>query len=64
MPYGLPKVQVSCIFTKKVGHRGRSTFVGLAYQGNGYVFRIIIEYSSLRDFFGPEVIGLFLHEEI
>jgi hypothetical protein len=27
-------------------------FVGLAYQGKDIVFRLIIEYSSLRDF-GP-----------
>jgi hypothetical protein len=27
----------------------RFWFVGLAYQGKGIVFRIIIEYSSLRD---------------
>jgi hypothetical protein len=27
-------------------------FVGLAYQGKNIVFRLIIEYSSLRDF-GP-----------
>jgi len=34
-------------------------FVGLAYQGKDIVFRFILEYSSL----GPEVIGLFLHED-
>jgi hypothetical protein len=28
-----------------------TTFVGLAYQGKDLVFRFIIEYSSLRDFF-------------
>jgi hypothetical protein len=27
-------------------------FVGIAYQGKDSVFRLIIEYSSLRDF-GP-----------
>jgi hypothetical protein len=27
-------------------------FVGLAYQGKDIVFRLVIEYSSLRDF-GP-----------
>jgi hypothetical protein len=27
-------------------------FVGLAYQGKDIVYRLIIEYSSLRDF-GP-----------
>ncbi len=39
-------------------------FVGLAYQGKDIVFRLIIEYSSLRDF-GPLVIiiGLFLYED-
>jgi hypothetical protein len=29
-----------------------NNFVGLAYQGKDFVFRFIIEYSSLRDF-GP-----------
>ncbi len=29
------------------------TFVGLAYQGKDIVFRLIIEYSSLRDFYRP-----------
>jgi hypothetical protein len=29
-------------------------FVGLAYQGKkDIVFRFIVEYSSLRDFYGP-----------
>jgi hypothetical protein len=28
-------------------------FVGLAYQGKDIVFRFIIEYSSLRDFYRP-----------
>ncbi len=28
-------------------------FVGLAYQGKAIVFRFIIEYSSLRDFYRP-----------
>ncbi len=36
-------------------------FVGVAYQGKDIVFRLIIDYSSLRDF-GPYVIGLFLYE--
>jgi hypothetical protein len=27
--------------------------VGLAYPGKGIVFRFIIEYSSLRDFYRP-----------
>jgi hypothetical protein len=43
--------------------RRRLKFVGLAYQqGKDFVFRFIIEYSSLRDF-GPYIIGLFLYEE-
>jgi hypothetical protein len=29
-----------------------STFVGLAYQGKDIVLRLVIEYSSLKDF-GP-----------
>jgi hypothetical protein len=32
-----------------------SYLFGLAYQGKGFVFRFIIEYSNLRDF-GPKVI--------
>jgi hypothetical protein len=28
-------------------------FIGLAYQGKDIVFRFIIEYSSLRDFYKP-----------
>jgi hypothetical protein len=28
-------------------------FVGLAYKGKGIVFRFIIEYSNLRDFYRP-----------
>jgi hypothetical protein len=36
--------------------------IGLAYQGKDIMFRIIIEYSSLRGF-GPYVIGLFLYED-
>jgi hypothetical protein len=28
-------------------------FVGLAYKGKDIVFRFIIEYSSLRDFYRP-----------
>jgi hypothetical protein len=31
----------------------RFLFIGLAYQGKDIVFRVIIEYSSLRDF-GPK----------
>ncbi len=38
-------------------------FVGLDYQGQNIVFRFIIEYSSLRDF-GPQVVGLFLYEDL
>jgi hypothetical protein len=30
-----------------------SNFVGLAYRGKDIVFRFIIEYSSLRDFYRP-----------
>jgi hypothetical protein len=37
-------------------------FIGLAYQGKDIVFRFIIEFSSLRDFWPPKVIGLFLYE--
>jgi hypothetical protein len=39
-------------------------FLSLTYQGKDIVFRLIIEYSSLRDF-GPYVIiiGLFLYED-
>jgi len=29
------------------------TFLGLAYQGKDLMFRFIIEYSSLRDFYRP-----------
>jgi hypothetical protein len=49
---------------RKTWHTGkkRFEFVGLAYQGKDFVFRFIIEYSSLMDF-GPLVIGLFLEEE-
>jgi hypothetical protein len=39
---------------------------GLACQGNDIVFRFIIEYSSLRDFYRPlgnNIIGLFLYED-
>jgi hypothetical protein len=36
-------------------------FVGLGYQGKDIVFRFIIEYSSLREDFGPY--GLFLYED-
>ncbi len=32
--------------------RIRSHFIGLAYVGKDIVFRLVIEYSSLRDF-GP-----------
>jgi hypothetical protein len=33
--------------------QGKTQFIGLAYQGEGYiVFRFIIEYISLMDF-GP-----------
>jgi hypothetical protein len=28
-------------------------FIGLAYKGEDIVFRFIIEYSSLRDFYRP-----------
>jgi hypothetical protein len=35
--------------------------VGLAYQGKGFVFTFIIEYSSLRDF-GSLVLDIFLYE--
>jgi len=38
-------------------------FVGLAYQGKDIVFRLIIEYSSLRDFHPQVIIGLFLYED-
>jgi hypothetical protein len=31
----------------------RYSSVGLAYQGKDFVFRFIIEYSSLRDFYRP-----------
>jgi hypothetical protein len=37
-------------------------FVGLAFVGKDIVFRIIIEYSSLRDFC-PYVVGLFFYED-
>jgi hypothetical protein len=30
----------------------KTMFIGLAYQGKDIVFRLIIEYNSLRDF-GP-----------
>jgi hypothetical protein len=43
-------------------HCQTCSFVGLAYQGKGIVFRFIIEFSSLRDF-GPWLIGLFLYED-
>jgi hypothetical protein len=36
-----------------------SEFDGLAYQGKDIVFRLIIEYNSLRDF-APYTICLFL----
>jgi hypothetical protein len=42
-----------------------SSFICLAYQGKDIVFRLVVEYSSLRDF-GPQVIiiiGLFLYED-
>ncbi len=41
-------------------------FVGLSYQGKDIGFRLIIEYSSIRDFGPPKVIiiiGLFLYED-
>jgi hypothetical protein len=44
-------------------HLLTTSFIGLAYQGKNIVFRFIIEYSSLRDFYRPlarYVIGLFL----
>jgi hypothetical protein len=37
-------------------------FVGLALVGKDIVFRLIIEYSSLRDFSPLVIIGLFLYE--
>jgi len=30
-----------------------NVFIGLAYQGKDIVFRFIIEYSSLMDFYRP-----------
>jgi hypothetical protein len=43
-PLGLVKVSRSEVL---------SFVVGLAYQGKELVFRFIIEYSSLRDFYRP-----------
>ncbi len=37
-------------------------FFGLAYRGKDFVFRFIIEYSSLLDL-GLYVISLFLYED-
>jgi len=37
----------------KFVHTQFHSFVGLAYQGEDIVFRFIIEYSSLRDFYRP-----------
>ncbi len=34
-------------------HLLTTSFIGLAYQGKNIVFRFIIEYSSLRDFYRP-----------
>jgi hypothetical protein len=41
-------------FTFEIDQPATSTFVGLAYEGEGedIMFRFIIEYSSLTDF-GP-----------
>jgi hypothetical protein len=38
------------------------SFVGIACEGKDFVFRFIIEYSSLRDFGPWVIIGLFLYE--
>ncbi len=44
---------------------GVCSFVGLAFQGKDIVFRFIIEYSSLRDFYRPlgNNKSLFLYED-
>jgi len=36
-----------------VDKRELEDFFGLAYQGKDVVFRFILEYSSLRDFYRP-----------
>ncbi len=47
-----------------MGSGGEQFFIGLAYQEKDIVFRFIIEYSSLMDFWplGKIIIGLFLYE--
>jgi hypothetical protein len=51
-----PKKSLHCKMDNLIKHMPCSTFyyyfVGLAYQGQDIVFRLIIENSSLRDF-GP-----------
>jgi hypothetical protein len=42
-------------------HKSYCIFIGLPYQDEDIVFRLIIEY--IRDF-GPYVIGLFLYEDL
>ncbi len=43
-------------------HRAMALVFGIAYQGKDIVFRLIIKYSSLRDF-GTKVVGLFSYED-
>ncbi len=48
-----------------MGSGGEQFFIGLAYQEKDIVFRFIIEYSSLMDFWplGKIIICLFLYED-
>jgi hypothetical protein len=48
-----------------MGSEGEQFFIGLAYQEKDIVFRFIIEYSSLMDFWplGKIIICLFLYED-
>jgi hypothetical protein len=47
------KSEIRFIFLKNWTQTKIPGFIGFAYQGKDIVFRFIIEYSSLRDFFRP-----------
>jgi hypothetical protein len=55
---GVSAVPFPSLLSKHFHH----TSVNIIFIGKDIMFRFIIEYSSFRDF-GPQVIGLFLHED-